>query len=143
MGDLDYRRIIGHVNYLRARHQAPAVQMDETLSQGARNWSRHLASVHQLQHSHNGHYGENLAYFGGHQADLTTLVLQSIDNWYNERTRYHGQGYSPQTGHFTQLVWSNTNRVGVGVARSGHNVYVTMRFVPPGNVQGRFGQNVH
>jgi hypothetical protein len=48
------------------------------------------------------------------------------------------------TGHFTQLVWKNTERVGAGIAYNSDRtkVYVVAQYSPPGNYLGQFEENV-
>ena len=47
------------------------------------------------------------------------------------------------TGHFTQVVWKNTRQIGLGKAfgKDGR-VFVVVVYHPPGNVIGRFKDNV-
>ncbi len=95
-----------------------------------------------------GPYGENLAagYANGTAA---------VEGWGNERSEYDfdAQEFSKETGHFTQLVWKNTELLGCGRARcggGGQNAgedevsgwYVVCEYYPPGNVQGAFAENV-
>lgn len=79
--------------------------------------------------------GQNLAYKSG--AELTAQEV--ADMWYNEITKYdfNNPGFSSSTGHFTQLVWSETTEVGIGKAVKGTTTYVVANYTPPGNVQGR------
>ena len=77
----------------------------------------------------------------------------AIDAWANEESDYNYQttGFSEQTGHFTQLVWQNTRRVGCGAVwcgdKKGDNGafhwFMVCEYMPRGNVIGRFQQNVH
>jgi hypothetical protein len=48
------------------------------------------------------------------------------------------------TGHFTQVVWKGSQKLGVGFAITGDGktLYVVAQYSPPGNYQGQFGQNV-
>ena len=45
-------------------------------------------------------------------------------------------------GHFTQLVWKTTTKVGVGIAQKGRETVVVARYMPAGNFMGRNLQNV-
>ena len=46
-------------------------------------------------------------------------------------------------GHFTQVIWKSSSRLGVGYARSrGGTVYVVANYDPPGNFQGKFQTDV-
>lgn len=48
------------------------------------------------------------------------------------------------TGHFTQVVWKSSQKLGVGFALTGDGktLYVVAQYSPPGNYMGQFGQNV-
>lgn len=48
------------------------------------------------------------------------------------------------TGHFTQVVWKATNKLGIGVAfgDGGRKVIVVGQYGPAGNMMGQFPQNV-
>ena len=51
-------------------------------------------------------------------------------------------GYQSGTGHFTQLVWKGSTRLGAAVVQRGNIVVVVARYAPAGNFMGRFGENV-
>ena len=138
------QRVLDHINMYRTRHQAPPVSFDDTISAFSQSWSDHLASRNLLQHSTGSGYGENFAWFGW-QVDGTEAAIRSIDMWYNEIKDYDfskpGFGYT--TGHFTQLVWVNTRKIGLGVSfHSEWGTIVNMNFDPPGNFMGAFNENV-
>lgn len=77
------------------------------------------------------------------QRNMKTLVLLR----YEEISLYKFGEAKPRNpsavGHFTQLVWKETEKVGVGMATSakGH-VYIVCNYDPPGNVIGQFAKNV-
>lgn len=65
--------------------------------------------------------------------------------WYDEVSLYNfaSGGFSGATGHFTQLVWKSTTEVGCGISISRDSkIYAVSQYTPPGNVQGRFKENV-
>ncbi len=55
---------------------------------------------------------------------------------------YNNPAFSSATGHFTQVVWKGTARLGCGAnARCGMATYVCP-YVEAGNMMGAFAQNV-
>ena len=58
-------------------------------------------------------------------------------NWYDEIKKYNFNrpGFTSATGHFTQLVWKGSNRIGVGFALTSdqRTIYVVAQYAPPGN----------
>ena len=75
-------------------------------------------------------------------------AMEAIDKWYKEGDEY---SYSyphlnDKTNSFTQLVWKNTNRFGMGCAlRKGllsNDVFVVALYSPPGNAKNNLELNV-
>jgi hypothetical protein len=63
--------------------------------------------------------------------------------WYNEVPLYNfsAPGFGP-AGHFSQLTWRGSQVLGCGGATCGGNVFWVCRYAPPGNVEGRYRENV-
>lgn len=58
----------------------------------------------------------------------------AVDAWYDEVKQYNfaRQGFSAATGHFTQLVWKDTSRVGCAVnPNCSYRTYIC-QYSPPG-----------
>ncbi|XP_062549524.1 Golgi-associated plant pathogenesis-related protein 1-like [Armigeres subalbatus] len=130
-------------NRLRAKHSAAPLTLDPAISQYAQQWANNIASRNVMQHRSNNSYGENLyASFG--RTNITGEEV--VHSWYNEIKDYRfGQpnpGNFGQVGHFTQVVWKNSKRLGVGIAKTGNNVYVVCNYDPPGNYGGQYAANV-
>ncbi|MCL5998483.1 MAG: CAP family protein [Chloroflexi bacterium] len=123
-------------NAWRAKYYSDSpLQWSETVACQAQQWADYLASQgYVLQHSSSG-YGENLG--AGHPTP-TDLV----NDWCSESTQYSGQTMDNENykifGHFTQVVWKATTKVGCGVARdnAGQVVWVC-NYNPPGNYVGQ------
>ncbi|MFP2910758.1 CAP domain-containing protein [Pyxidicoccus sp. 3LFB2] len=114
--------------------------------------ARAVSSRDGLSAGHTGldpKYGENL-YWGGSstQAAPSTLVGAAVKSWYDEVSQYNFKsgGFSGATGHFTQLVWKGTTRVGCAVSQGKgskwYETYVVCIYQAPGNVLGQFQTNV-
>jgi hypothetical protein len=66
--------------------------------------------------------------------------------WYSEAPLYHYDkpGYTKNTAHFSQIVWKDTKKLGIGFAfaRGGRKMYVVAQYGPPGNYGFAFTRNV-
>lgn len=149
----DINAVLQHTNAYRDIHQARGVVHDPSISQISQAWANHLVSKKLFQHNsavNSRGYGENLAQttWWGSSADTSTVITAQvnhlIDLWYNEISLYNYRNpvFSMKTGHFTQLVWQSTTKVGVGVAIANGNLCLVMNYDPPGNYKGQFQSNV-
>jgi hypothetical protein len=68
--------------------------------------------------------------------------------WYNEVKDYNffKPGFAGNTGHFTQLVWKASSKVGHGLGafkKDGFvHLYGVANYSPPGNYMSKFPDNV-
>lgn len=70
----------------------------------------------------------------------------ALNMWYKEigLYSYSNPRFSSKTGHFTQMVWKDTQRVGCASSKSKKTgrIYIVCNYYPPGNVIGKFNENV-
>jgi len=109
-------------------------------------------STGEFKHNLLPGYGENLAYwssFNGHP-NATHLMLWAVEEWYTKRLVVirSFRDTTGDTGHFTQIVWKETSRLGMGISirtpneeHYGKNYvkteyYITANYKKPENVQG-------
>lgn len=131
-------------NAERARHSGtPPLKWNETLAKHAEKWAKYLASNDKFEHEKNTGEGENLYYSYG---SPVTTCKDAVTAWYDEIKDYDysNPGFSSKTGHFTAVIWKSTTHVGAALAKSqdGTKTYVVARYSPPGNVLGKFQENV-
>jgi uncharacterized protein YkwD len=126
-------------NQFRARHYAQPLVWDDRLAAYAERYANRC----EFRHS-SSPYGENLA------AGYPTLAA-AIKFWYDEGAHYSYSepGFSMSTGHFTQVVWRATERIGCAyVSCDGRNgtqgKYLVCEYSPAGNItnSGYFDRNV-
>ena len=127
-------------NRVRAQHCAAPLAWSAELAAVAQKWADHLR--HEgcaFEHSQTD-YGENLAAGSDGALDADGVVGM----WYGEIDKYDFRrgGFSMETGHFTQVVWRGTTKVGCGTSRcSGMTIWVC-NYDPAGNVEGEYRENV-
>jgi uncharacterized protein YkwD len=126
-------------NEHRARHCAPPLAWSTDVARVAQSWADRLARDCSFQHS-GSKYGENL-WVG---TDGAFSSRQVVGAWYGEVAKYDFKrpGFSMDTGHFTQLVWVATKRLGCGTATCKGNRIWVCNYDPPGNVEGQYRENV-
>jgi len=146
--DFNNQMLKAHNDYRKLHHVGNLV-LDQTLIDIAQAYAEKLANeVKSLVHSHNG-YGENLYKCWASYVMSKPSGASVTKDWYDEIAYYNftsGTTTNPQeaVGHFTQVVWKSTLKMGSGVATAdgGKSWYVVSNYDPPGNYLGRFTQNV-
>jgi len=136
--------ILAQHNLFRAEVGQPPLVWDATLAAGAQEWADAKQADGKFAHS-GTNLGENLA--GGEVKDATIRLATGVGVTPpdDERANYQsdpqptGQEKKP-VGHYTQIVWSSTTKVGCGFAPANKLAFgmVVCRYSPPGNFQGQF-----
>lgn len=134
-------------NEYRQLHGAPALTWDSGLASQAQSWADRCV----FEHSKMGN-GENL-YAGTGNFDAAA----GVTSWYNELTNpgydFNNPGFTSGTGHFTQVVWKSTTKLGCAVkvcnslplssGSSWENAHLFVcEYSPPGNYRNQFADNV-
>ena len=129
-------------NELRARLAVPALMWDPALASIAQAY----ADGCRFEHSGRDGVGENLAA----NAPPGNTVAQAFKSWADEEAFYNYAGNTcaagKQCGHYTQVVWRSTTRVGCGVTSCTTGSPFTgfpswelwvCNYAPPGNFAGQ------
>ena len=135
---------MGQINNYRAYHQAQDASWDEGLANQAQQWVNHLASTGRLEHGGADGAGQNLFMTYDTAADPNSVCIAATNAWYSEVDKYdyNNPGFTSETGHFTQLVWRGSTRMGYAVASGQYGTFVAAHYVAPGNYEGQFQDNV-
>lgn len=142
------RAFLAKHNQLRAKHGVPALIFDDYLQNRAQEWADRMADSGRISTRRESQYGENLYVSwsnNGAHPNADTLV----QSWYDDIDNYATYfGAEPDMdsislyGYFTQLIWRDSRRVGVGCGIRGNSLFVVANYDPAGNVNGRFQSNV-
>ncbi|KAH9496916.1 Golgi-associated plant pathoproteinsis- protein 1 [Bulinus truncatus] len=128
-------------NERRAQHGIAPLRLSSDLNEYAQHYAEHLARTGKFEHSscilHGQRIGENLAYrWSSNHADYS--VKDAVDGWYREINDYdfsREENSLSKTGHFTQLIWRETQELGVGKAHDQKGQYfIVASYRPAGNL---------
>ena len=125
------REILAGHNAARAKVGVEPLEWSDALARYAEQWAETLLRKGEFRHRDQKRYGENLFMITGGSAPASSVVR----SWVAEAGNYDYRANRCRgvCGHYTQIVWRDTRRVGCGVARGrGREVWVC-NYDPPGN----------
>jgi len=133
-------------NLYRSKHKVASLKLDTELCKRAGEYADYLARTDTFEHSGDADFGENLYWSWSSDPRWVLEGAEPVTSWYDECQGYDysREPVDMETGHFTQLVWSTTTHLGVGVTQSPKTgkFYVVMKYSPPGNIIGRYRNHV-
>jgi hypothetical protein len=136
-------RVVMLHNQVRSTAGVGPIMWDRSLAAAADAYAHQLANGGSWGHSPNSSrdgQGENL-WMGTRGA---FSVDQMVGAWASERSMFR-RGAFPQVsrtgswhdvGHYTQMIWPRSTRVGCAIRSSRRNDYLVCRYSPGGNVMG-------
>eukprot|EP00095_Tigriopus_kingsejongensis_P000818 maker-scaffold63_size435493-snap-gene-0.17 protein:Tk00818 transcript:maker-scaffold63_size435493-snap-gene-0.17-mRNA-1 annotation:"hypothetical protein DAPPUDRAFT_302039" len=137
----------GLVQGLPAAANMRGLQWNEELAQGAQLWANQCTFAHDNNNVCQYNVGQNLHMSWGFGKSTPDKWKSAILGWYGEVTSMSSSYVSkfpmntPETiGHFTQMVWAETNEIGCGFINfqtksSGYMMHVC-NYGPAGNMVG-------
>ena len=138
-------RLLAAHNAERFHAGIPALAWDDSLAASAAEWGTHLAALNDLEHSSDNPrdsdpQGENL--FLGTRGYFSPE--QMVGMWIEEKKDYKPgvfpansrTGRFEDVGHYTQLMWRSTDRVGCAITRNQDYDFLVCRYLEGGNVIG-------
>jgi hypothetical protein len=142
--DFNARLLLAH-NIERARIGVPALGWDPALAVDARVWAEELAASGRFEHSPDEAgkplQGENL--WAGTPRAFAPEAMVGL--WAAEKADYRPglfpnnsrSGDVEHVGHYTQLIWRNSRRVGCATAVGREEEFLVCRYSEAGNVTGQ------
>ena len=123
---------VGPINWSDTLATFAQAWADQLVATGCKPGHRPQQGEWKQQHGENIFWGKGRAY----------KALDASKSWHSEKKDY---SYGPltgndwyATGHYTQMVWRNTQQVGMGKATCPDGtVIVVANYNPPGNVIGQ------
>jgi pathogenesis-related protein 1 len=131
---METRMLAAH-NAQRAALGISPLTWSAALALRAQDWANTLLARNQLIHRPKSDYGENLFAVTGAAASPESVV----GAWDAEARDYDyaSNKCRRMCGHYTQIVWAATTRVGCGMARNSRREVWVCNYDPPGNYLGR------
>jgi hypothetical protein len=137
-------RVLAAHNAVRAQAGVAPLAWDPALGQAAAAYAAHLALTNTFRHSDRHARpgtGENLWMGSRGYYSYETMV----GGWASEKRDFmpgifpavSRSGNWANVGHYTQMVWPTTTRVGCALASNATNDYLVCRYSPAGNIDGR------
>ncbi|XP_059286027.1 LOW QUALITY PROTEIN: pathogenesis-related protein PR-1-like [Lycium ferocissimum] len=124
-------------NAARSALRLKPLVWDKKLENYAKWYANQRRNDCELRHS-NGPYGENIFWGSGngessaHEQINWVAKRRSYNYWYNSCNG------AQECGHYTQIVWRETRRIGCAKVQcyNGLGVFMTCNYDPPGNYIG-------
>ncbi|XP_068151974.1 uncharacterized protein [Drosophila tropicalis] len=134
------RAVLKETNRYRRMHCACPLIMDDKISSYAQEWAEHLASKNMLETRPIPKYGENIMC----ARKPLFCVERMMKLWYQEKYNYDfiRPCFDIYAGHFTQMVWWETQLLGIGMASNDYRMWIVCNYHPAGNIRGHFKENV-
>eukprot|EP00294_Goniomonas_avonlea_P013752 CAMPEP_0114553636 /NCGR_PEP_ID=MMETSP0114-20121206/7775_1 /TAXON_ID=31324 /ORGANISM="Goniomonas sp, Strain m" /LENGTH=347 /DNA_ID=CAMNT_0001738615 /DNA_START=12 /DNA_END=1055 /DNA_ORIENTATION=+ len=141
-------KILDQHNAYRCMHGANPLTWDSALEASANTWANTRAAagcgmVHSTPPSTDP-YGENLAW-GSVPTYFDSFIEGAVDAWYDEVANYNfatGASNGGTIGHFTQVVWKATTKVGCAVGRCSNAEIIVCQYKAAGNYAGQYVANI-
>ncbi|ATY63849.1 Allergen V5 Tpx-1-related [Cordyceps militaris] len=152
--------VVKYHNAYRKDHSAGELAWDATLAGYAKATAEKCHFAHDMTQG-GGNYGQNLASYGASNnlgTDAAAAGKAIGEQWYGQEVgnyNFYGQADPPpgadfnSFGHFSQLVWKDSQKVGCYTATCGagtvlslQSMFTVCNYGPPGNFKGRYGTNV-
>lgn len=139
-------------NNFRENHRVEPLVWDATLAEQSKKWADYICKNDcegsQIAHSNyptitmklgDSKYGENVSWnMNSNGINNVVAVNSAVNGWYNEYScyDYNDPKFSSNSGHFTQVVWKDTKKIGCARSLSSDKTkeMIVCQYSPSGNI---------
>ena len=142
--DKIFNKALNIHNKYRKKHNAERLELSVRLSENAKKrilqLEKGLVDINSALDDNDNELGENL--YISTKNDFNIEKVCEI--WYNEKNKYNFDlnTYQKGTGHFTQMIWKESQEVGFGYLNNNGKIYFLALYSPAGNELFKFKENV-
>jgi len=133
-------------NECRAKHCVPPLVWDDDCARQAEKAAENCAEANAMMHTEHSEHGHGQNVFAGTTGFFG--AKEAVEAWYSEVTnpgyKWDQQGSPdgcPGCGHFTQVVWRDSVKVGMA-CDSQKKGFIVANYSPAGNMMGTFNLQV-
>ena len=132
-------------NELRHLYSVPDLKENSDLNKLAGNYVQNLIKNDNNSYSPNIYkdmcLGENVSISKTDSPEEIFEMWSQEGKYYNFNTKK----YSRKASHFTQIIWKETNEIGIAITKDiQNNKYcIVVLYYPPGNTLGEFSKNIN
>lgn len=141
----DAQAVLDFHNEVRNDVNVAELEWSDELAQYAKEWAEILVKNYDGELKHRSSLGRNDKGYGDNlywSSSSSATELDATEAWYSEIENYSYEPISNEnyqgTGHYTQMVWQNTQKVGMGKAETSTGaIVIVANYYPQGNVIGQ------
>ncbi len=148
-------QIVSAHNKVRSKFRLQPLSWSPSLANFSTQWANHLKNTSACKMHHRPHSGRNKTDFGENlywaspfrwsdgATEVQKITSYAVVNEWAKEVKYYNYRANrcqpgQQCGHYTQIVWRNTKKVGCGLAFCPDKSQVWVcSYDPPGNWQGQ------
>ena len=129
------REMLDAHNDVRCRVGIPPLQWSGDLAAYSQKWANSLIADDRTAHNSNSPYGENIIATG-----LGSTPASVVAEWASESRNYTyiTNSCKGDCGHYTQLIWRSTQKVGCATAHNNQREVWVCSYDPAGNFRGEW-----
>ena len=129
------REMLDAHNDVRCRVEIPPLQWSGELAAYSKKWADSLIATNRTSHNSHSPYGENILATG-----LGSTPSSVVAEWAAESLNYTyiTNSCDGDCGHYTQLVWRSTRKVGCAMAHNKRREVWVCSYDPAGNFRGEW-----